>query len=325
MTDVSVTMPDAKPQEDFGALARQLFGNIRQKFLQGDRSGAVHMSSVPVGDCQLTMINAPAPHVVIATKAVQSSFDPDSIKVLVQKSGVSRFHHNGQRFKLGPNAAVIYDPTFQYSLVNYTPVDQVVLQLPRHLLDDRQLRRIAAPIFMPGHGSEFSNTLASFISTSSTTVMQLPPALRSSLGESLATFAQGIIGEAFRSDMVASLQSGSLMLLRERAKAYVAKHLQDPDLTVEAIAQRMGCSTRYLHKAFESECTTLHRYIWDRRLEYSHSQILSDRGGTMTISEIAFRSGFNSSPHFSRAFKQRYALTPNEVRAGLAQAQPVAR
>ncbi|TGR77322.1 AraC family transcriptional regulator, partial [Mesorhizobium sp. M2D.F.Ca.ET.223.01.1.1] len=80
------------------------------------------------------------------------------------------------------------------------------------------------------------------------------------------------------------------------------------------ISRYMGCSRRYLHRAFEGEGMTLERFVWDRRLERSKEELLSPARASASISEIAFACGFNSSAHFSRAFKSKYDLAPRQLR-----------
>ena len=52
--------------------------------------------------------------------------------------------------------------------------------------------------------------------------------------------------------------------------------------------------------------------MWDRRLERSREALMAGNGAS--ISEIAFACGFNSSAHFSRAFKAKYEVSPRELR-----------
>lgn len=103
-----------------------------------------------------------------------------------------------------------------------------------------------------------------------------------------------------------------LEALRERIVAYIDANLSRSDLSADEIARHMGCSRRYLHRAFEGEDITLERFVWDRRLERSREALMAGNG--VSISEIAFASGFNSSAHFSRAFKAKYEVSPRELR-----------
>lgn len=301
-------------KEQFQGLTRQLFGNITQRFLRRAGSERINLSTLPLGACQLSQIAAPA-HGVLAPNAIQSSYDADSIKVLVQVRGKSRLRHNAERVDLMSNSAVIYDPVHEYSLMNATGVEQIVLQTPRHLFDARMLKRLSRPLFLPSTGAQQSQTLSAFIRTSAQTAKNMSVEMRQSLGQSLTVFTQGIVNEAFRADMAETVQQGSLMLLRERIAVFVGQNLTDPELSIDGIAKRMGCSPRYLHKAFRASDETLQRYILQQRLNLSQSLLLAPENLGKTIAEIAFGSGFNSSAHFCRVFKNRYGMSPNEMRA----------
>ncbi|MCS7062178.1 MAG: helix-turn-helix transcriptional regulator, partial [Anaerolineae bacterium] len=57
--------------------------------------------------------------------------------------------------------------------------------------------------------------------------------------------------------------------------------------------------------------TTPARYWWQLRLERG-VELLRETG--LSITEIAQRTGFRSSFHFSRLVKQRYRLSPRALR-----------
>jgi AraC-like DNA-binding protein len=57
------------------------------------------------------------------------------------------------------------------------------------------------------------------------------------------------------------------------------------------------------------------KYIQRRRLEKCASQLSNPMWCGHTISEIAFSWGFNSSAHFTRAFRAHFGVTPREYRA----------
>ncbi len=52
------------------------------------------------------------------------------------------------------------------------------------------------------------------------------------------------------------------------------------------------------------------RYAWSLRVE--HAAQLLVQTPKCSIQEIAYQCGFVSTAHFSRAFKERYAMTPRE-------------
>ena len=96
--------------------------------------------------------------------------------------------------------------------------------------------------------------------------------------------------------------------------------LADPGLSLVKVAEAEGVSPRYLQKLFAAAGQTFTTYMRLRRLERCRLDLTSPRCATLSISEIAFRWGFNGSAHFSRAFRDQYALAPREYRRGQASA-----
>lgn len=317
LSRIAVGAP-AQSHDLFAETCRTLFGNIRQRFFRAAGSPFCDLSYTSLGACRLSKMSA-SPHGVIGDKVVARSSDEDSIKVLVQIEGQSNFRQGPHNFRLKSRYAVIYDPCRPYFVVNATHVDQVILQIPRAALSDRALKRLANPLILPGGQDQQSATLASFIETSAKTAATMRSEVKASLGVSLTCFAEGLICDSFASSMVETLDSGSLLLLRERVKDYVHRHLADHELSLDLLAHAMGCSVRYLHRAFEGESATLQRYIWQARLDHSRRLLSQDTHRNRSIAEIAFQCGFSSSSHFSRQFRDRFEMTPRDMRcAGLA-------
>lgn len=104
-----------------------------------------------------------------------------------------------------------------------------------------------------------------------------------------------------------------------RIKHAIDQRLHDPALNVGILARDLGISATHLHRVFKSEATTAARYILERRLQACASDLGSPQHRLRTITEIAVRHGFGSSSHFSRAFRARFGMTPQQWRrAGLA-------
>jgi AraC-like DNA-binding protein len=97
-------------------------------------------------------------------------------------------------------------------------------------------------------------------------------------------------------------------------KSFIAQHLADPDLGAERIARAMFISVRQVYKLWEAESRPLGQWILERRLDAARHELTSPRGRNQTIAAIARRWGFADSTHFSRRFRQAYAMSPREWR-----------
>lgn len=101
--------------------------------------------------------------------------------------------------------------------------------------------------------------------------------------------------------------------LFERVMLYIERHFDDAELTPTRLASVHGISLRYLHLLFAQHGQAVSGSIRERRLEYC-CQVLANAHSSLSVSEIAFRAGFKDSSHFSRAFRQRFGVSPTEHR-----------
>ncbi|KPU99124.1 hypothetical protein APR50_28525 [Variovorax paradoxus] len=101
----------------------------------------------------------------------------------------------------------------------------------------------------------------------------------------------------------------------QRLAAYVEANLCDPELSVEAIARELCISKRLVHRLFATQQTQYGTYLRERRLERAAEELANERLVQLSVTEIAFRNGFNDPSHFSRAFRDRFGATPGGYRA----------
>lgn len=83
-------------------------------------------------------------------------------------------------------------------------------------------------------------------------------------------------------------------------------------LTVEALADKLGISSRYLNKLFTSGFgTSPKQYALYRQLLFA-KQLLHQT--QLPITQVALAAGFNSIRRFNEAFQQALQLTPTQLR-----------
>jgi AraC-like DNA-binding protein len=100
------------------------------------------------------------------------------------------------------------------------------------------------------------------------------------------------------------------------AKAHVAAHFRDFDLTPDSLAKALGCSRAVLYRAFAPSGVTVARYVRDVRFHHFLQALRTQPDAS--ISKLAYDCGFANSPSdFSKLFKRTYSMAPSQLQAGL--------
>jgi AraC-like DNA-binding protein len=101
--------------------------------------------------------------------------------------------------------------------------------------------------------------------------------------------------------------------MRSQAERYIDRHLRDPSLGPNAIAKGLGVSLRTLHRTLAESDESVMAYVRRRRLDHARIE-MSTQDASVTITYLAARWQFADAAHFSRAFRQRFGLTPTQYR-----------
>ena len=100
-----------------------------------------------------------------------------------------------------------------------------------------------------------------------------------------------------------------------RAMSLMTEAMGDGNLSPDALATRLGISTRYLHRIFEDADDTVSGTLARLRLEKSRQDLADPCQHPLSIKQIAFRNGFKSQSHFASAFRKRFGMTPKDARS----------
>lgn len=96
-----------------------------------------------------------------------------------------------------------------------------------------------------------------------------------------------------------------------RALEIVESHLSDQQFSVERFAEEMGMSRKNLLRKIKAMTDeSVNEFIRNFRLKRAH-QLIQGRAGS--VSEIAYRVGFNNLSYFSRCFRELYGTQPQEM------------
>jgi AraC-like DNA-binding protein len=96
-----------------------------------------------------------------------------------------------------------------------------------------------------------------------------------------------------------------------KAQHFIGAHLAEP-IKLDHIARAASVTPQHLVKLFNQHLRiTPMRFVWNARL-LRGVDLLMQSG--LTITEVAEQCGFQTPFHFSRLVKQRYHLSPKELR-----------
>jgi transcriptional regulator GlxA family with amidase domain len=86
-------------------------------------------------------------------------------------------------------------------------------------------------------------------------------------------------------------------------------HIEEADFTTEAFAREVGMSRMNLNRKLQALANqSTHEFLRTMRLKRA-ADLLKKYGGT--VSEIAYKVGFNNSSYFAKAFREIYGVSPS--------------
>lgn len=239
--------------------------------------------------------------------------DPGHIKLGLQLRGYSVITQDGRDAALAPGDFALYDTTRPYALDFDASFRMFVLMFPIEALriDRDRLSGLTACRFSGRNG--LGAIVSTFLRSLSATLDHEP--LTSALPVSDAVFDLLVAAVGERVGTPDTHDGASRRALLHRVETFIAGRLDDPDLTVGAVADAHHVSVRYLQKLFEQQGDTVSGWIRRRRLETIRRDLANPALAGRQISTIGAQWGFADATAFSRAFRGAYGITPSEYRA----------
>jgi len=237
--------------------------------------------------------------------------DTPFYKLVFQLRGTVHLEQSARRMVLRAGDWSIYDVSKPYSMCNVEPLQQLAILLPKdtrsHALAQMLRHAPDQPFALAGMGQVLLHAAQSALGEAG----HVEDGLGSQLGDTLLDLTKLALVEKLGQRRRFTVRD----TWRERIETFVLRNLRDQELTVDSIAEALHCSKRYLHKAFSESGATLNQFIWDSRLERCRRDLESIELSGQSITEIAFGWGFINSAHFSRAFRNKFGLSPRVYRS----------
>lgn len=99
----------------------------------------------------------------------------------------------------------------------------------------------------------------------------------------------------------------------KRVEGFIEEHAAEP-ITITDMAKHAGVSTRSLYAGFRRyRNTSPMQYLKDVRLACVREDLAKALGGAATVTEVAYRWGFNHLGHFATDYKKRFGETPSKT------------
>lgn len=288
----------------------KLFGGLESD-LYGDTVFDGRIATTRAGNVVLTRLES-GRHRVMRSKTLAKASDEGYLKIVAPQRGCAGVEQRGRQAWVGPGQWSLYDTTDTYAVANPEPVEHLIVMLPKAELAERglALSELVARPLGGGHGIA---RLA--LQTMRSAYQELPD-----MNDEAARGVGAAITQLVHLSLLDLAGRGTALTktqqLRDRIKQLVAQRLGDAGLGVDDIATALACSRRQLYNAFADEPEGVAGYLLRERLEAVRRDLLDPMQAGRSITDIAMARGFNSLPHFSRVFAQRFGVPPSVCRRG---------
>ena len=269
-----------------------------------------HVQLGDIGGVKLCRAVIRTPHRVARTSELIRRDDRGVLKVVFQLQGRAVIEQCGAQVVLNPGEWSIYDASRPYVVVNPEAIEFLAMLVPRERLINANanisrylLQRSSATVGL-------GRLICAYVGV----LLDETSGLDADSERQLVDSALELVQLAVAGRNTVGRAPAATVVSKDRIKAYINRHLRDPNFSIESIADMMHCSKRHLHKMFNEESDTISHFLWNTRLERCRADLGNPQLRGQSITAIAFSWGFNPAAHFSRCFKARFGLSPSEHR-----------
>ena len=308
----TATVPASERLEFWSESSSEAYLPVQIRSPAGEEFGA-RMWGYELGPLSLFRISA-APNTMMRTSRAIASCDPECLHLSVVLRGRINAAQEGRTGVARIGDMISYETSHPVIFRADQPYESLVVRVPKQLLgrQEAQITKLTAIGIsgtegLPRAAVAFFRSLAAGLEDGTVTAADAPDTV-----ECVLDLVRGLYASPALTQAPARPRSRAEILLN--AQSFIEANLGDPDLDPEEIARASFVSTRYLHKLFEAEGTSVCRWIRASRLDHCRRDLLDPSLRHETIIEIASRWGLPGPQHFSRLFRSAYGCSPSELR-----------
>jgi AraC-like DNA-binding protein len=249
-----------------------------------------------------------AGHELIRTRQQVAHMPEDYYVITLHLGGRSQFSQGDEAIALEPNEIAVVDGMRPFRIAFMEPVRRASAVIPHAMIDRRAPWLRSGPRRKIAANSPFADLIRRHL-------VQLAGGL--ALTEAEATLLTDNLCNLLALATAGEMGPGRLHpeLMMEAVLAYCRQELNDPQLTPAHVAAHFGISVRTLHSRFQRRGQSFGRWLLENRLEACGKALRNPYFRNDSISEIAYRWGFNDLSHFNRAFRSRFGAPPRQWRS----------
>ncbi|MCK5750047.1 MAG: helix-turn-helix domain-containing protein [Oricola sp.] len=256
----------------------------------------------------LTMIRPRSPNAIVQRNARIARGGGDRVMLHLQHAGSCLHKQANKIYTLRAGDVILTDSNEDYRIELSSDNDMLVVEMPRQRLlerlpnlDDVLSHRITGE-------TPSSRLLHDFILSlwSQGDQRNAEPAW----AQSITDVFYNLLSLAL-ADRNVNAENDALLI--NRLTGLVKARVCDPDFRPSNLADELGVSIRTVQNAFARIGATPSSFILDQRLDRAADRLIA--APQLSITSIAYESGFNDCSYFTRCFKQKFGLSPSAYRA----------
>ncbi|WP_028219710.1 helix-turn-helix domain-containing protein [Paraburkholderia oxyphila] len=271
------------------------------------RTARSAIDGMPIGSSSVTNLNV--------RREARQIGDPDTcpLSIYIPTSGKLAFVQAGYERCVRPGELSFIDSARPYEQDIANDFGYVWFHVPKDRLPSH-FSRVEA---LAGLKLESSNPYAKLAMDFIRSVAAMAGQLNGENARSIGEQALDLLAMAVEHDIGTPTPDGQARraAILHYAKTFIAQNLPDSDLSLDRVAAALGVSSRYLSGLFSDAETPYRTYLRELRLERCARDLAAPRLAHRSVTEVALSWGFVDSAHFSRCFREQFALSPSEYRA----------